>query len=265
MYTLEVCIDRSESLQAALAGGARRVELCAALELGGVTPSHGMIACSVELAAAADRPFDVMVMVRPHPGGFVYSSSETRIMERDIAAARKLGAHGVVFGALTAERQVDCAIVRDLVAAARPLSTTFHRAFDLAADPRAALDALIECRVDRVLTSGQSAAALAGADLLARLVRQANGSLSIMAGAGVHSRNVVELVRRTGVTEVHASARAAATSVGTIQGRTFADTLDFVRPDRMTDEREVRALVAALADLERGATPYDSNSRFRCT
>lgn len=242
MITLEICVDRIDSLQAAIAGGAHRIELCGALDLGGLTPSYGLIASAVTLAQTAPQPVAVMVMIRPHAGRFTYSIAEVHAMQRDIDAAKQLGADGIVLGALDTRGHVDESVVRDLLAAARPLSVTFHRAFDLVPQPLAAIDQLCALGVDRVLTSGQAATALAGAPLIERLVRHVGSTIAIMAGAGVNSRNAREIIRMTGVRELHASARARA------PGPDFEHNsqLDFVHPERVTDAAEVQAILAAV-------------------
>lgn len=246
MITLEVCVDRFESLHAAIAGGAHRIELCAALDLGGLTPSEGLIATALDLVAASCRPVDVMVMIRPHSGDFHYSSDDIRCLHRDIETAKRLGAHGIVIGPLDRHRQIDRALVRDCLDAARPLSVTFHRAFDLVASPLDAVDQLAELGVARLLTSGQAPTAIAGADLIAQLVRRAGSSLAIIAAAGVHSQNAAELVRRTGVRELHASARSRQFTSGV--GQPSLATFDFVHPRRLTDAAEVRAILEAIRD-----------------
>ena len=191
----------------ALAAGADRVELCADLTVGGVTPSAGLI----EWAVAATRGrLRVHVLVRPRGGGFVYDADEEDVMARDIRAAKAAGADGVVIGALTPEATVDVALTARLIALARPLSVTFHRAFDETADPVAAFDDVLALGADRLLTSGGAATALEGAGLIGELVNRSGGKIAVMAGSGVTERTAAEIVRRTGVTELHFSARASA-------------------------------------------------------
>jgi copper homeostasis protein len=199
---LEVCVDSLESALAAQAGGADRVELCAGLLEGGLTPSAG----TIELARRK-LAIGLQVMIRPRGGDFCYSDLELEAMQRDIAVAKSLGADGVVLGVLRPDAMVDAPRTAALIAAARPLSVTFHRAFDLTVDPAAALQALIALRVDRVLTSGQAASAPQGSATLAALVRQAAGRIVVMAGGGLSEQSVRALVEQTGVREVHLSAR----------------------------------------------------------
>lgn len=195
---LEMCVDSVEAALAAQQGGAGRVELCADLLEGGITPSIGTISLACERLA-----IPVNVIIRPRGGDFVYSEAEFDAMRRDVAAAKDAGASGVVIGLLTPEGDVDLPRTRALIEAARPLTVTFHRAFDMARDPYAALEALLALGVDRLLTSGQEESALAGMDLIAELVRRAAGRLIVMPGGGVTPRNVGRILSATGAREVH--------------------------------------------------------------
>jgi copper homeostasis protein len=203
----EVCMETAAGVRAALAARADRVELCADLAVGGITPSVGLIEWAVE--AAAGR-LGVHVLVRPRGGDFVYDDDEEDLMARDIRAAKSAGAHGVVIGALTPDATVDVAMTARLIALARPLKVTFHRAFDATADPFAAFSEVLVLGADRLLTSGGAATALEGADLIRELCHRSGGRIEVMAGGGVTERTAAEIVRRTGVRELHFSARAAA-------------------------------------------------------
>jgi len=195
---VEACVDSVASSVAAERGGARRLELCDALFDGGTTPSAGMIA-----ACKAAVSIPIFVMIRPRGGGFVYSEAERDVMRRDIAAARDLGADGVVIGGLRPDGTVDLELVRLLVEAAGDLPVTFHRAFDLTPDLEASLDLLADAGVRRVLTSGGAPTAAEGAAALADLVRRAGSRLTVLAGGGVRAENVHQLVSVSGVREVH--------------------------------------------------------------
>lgn len=199
---IEVCANSVESAMAAQAGGARRVELCDNLYEGGTTPSHGCI-----LAARRRLEIDLYVIIRPRGGDFLYDELEYEIMREDVLRAKALGVDGVVFGLLTSDGAVDAERVRELTELARPLGATFHRAFDMTANPFDALEALIDCGVDRILTSGQRNAAPDGADLIAELVQRARGRIGVMAGGGVREENARALIERTGVREIHLSGR----------------------------------------------------------
>lgn len=200
---LEICAGDPQSVAAAACGGAHRVELCSGLAEGGLTPSAGAIAQAVELGAIG-----VHVLIRPRPGDFLYSPTEVRLMLRDIDMARQLGAHGVVIGALTAQGQVDMAVCRQLMAQAQGMAVTFHRAFDLCRSLPQALEQLVELGCSRVLTSGGAATALQGAPMLRQLVEASAGRIIILAGCGVSATNAAQIVRQSGVSELHASARA---------------------------------------------------------
>lgn len=195
---IEACVDSVESAVAAERGGAGRIELCDNLLDGGTTPSAGTIA---ECRRRVRIP--IYVMIRPRGGDFLYSDVELAVMRRDIVQAEALGADGVVLGLLKRDGAVDAARTRALVALARPMDVTFHRAIDVCRDPVAALDALIAIGVDRVLTSGQAPTALRGAAVIRRLVERAAGRIAVLAGGGIDERNARRVLERTGVRELH--------------------------------------------------------------
>lgn len=201
-YTVEVCASSAESCIAAELGGADRVELCSALSEGGLTPSAGETACARKAVSIA-----LHVLIRPRPGDFVYSSTELAAMEYDISAARDLGADGVVFGCLTEYGDIDMKAVKRLVKAADGLSVTFHRAFDMAADPFSALDRITDSGCNRILTSGQSPTAEEGISLLGRLVAAAGSRITIMPGCGISESNISRIASLTKAREFHFSAR----------------------------------------------------------
>ncbi|MEU5884727.1 copper homeostasis protein CutC [Spirillospora sp. NPDC047279] len=200
--TYEICIDSVAGAVAAEKAGAHRVELCAALFDGGITPSLG----TIRAAVAAVSTIRVHVIIRPRGGDFIFDAHEADAMEHDVIAAREAGAHGIVIGALTPEGQIDRPLTARLVEAAGGLPVTFHRAFDMTADPFAALETLVELGVERVLTSGQEVSVLEGAPLIAELVERAGGRIVIMPGGGVTDRNVARVVAQTGVREIHFAA-----------------------------------------------------------
>lgn len=198
---IEICVEGIDGLLAAQEGGADRVELCASLAEGGITPSLGTVRLALELAKV---PFHVMV--RPRGGDFLYSETEYRSMLADVSALRDMGVAGVVFGCLTADGDIDEARMSELVQAAGPLNVTCHRAFDMTRDAAGALEALIRCKVGRVLTSGQRDTALEGIDLLGRLVKQAAGRIIVLGCGGLDRHNIAEVRRVTGLTEMHFAA-----------------------------------------------------------
>ena len=197
----EACCPSLEAVRAAFRTGARRIELCERLEIGGVTPSEELLR-----AALAATPLPVNVLIRPRGGDFVYDEAEVQAMLESIRLCRSLGVHGVVIGALTPSGAVDLPVMRRLVAAAKGgLSVTFHRAFDETADPSAALEDIIALGCDRLLTSGHAPDAFAGRALIGALVRQAAGRIVVMAGCGVRPGNIGQIARETGAPEFHSS------------------------------------------------------------
>lgn len=201
MTLFEICIDSVAGAVSAGEAGAERVELCDALVLGGTTPS----AASIRLACARSSA-RVVVLVRPRGGDFVYGPSELEVMEADVRFAREAGAWGVAIGALGEDGDLNSSAMARLIEAARPMQVTMHRAFDHCRDRAAVMEELITLGVDRILTSGGAADAFAGCEEIAALVRRAAGRLVILPGGGVREHNVAEVVRRTGVSEVHFTA-----------------------------------------------------------
>lgn len=205
--TIEVCIDSVTSAINAEQGGADRVELCDNLFEGGTTPSAGMIAVVRE-----QINIGLQVMLRPRGGDFLYSELEYEIMQRDLQVAGEAGADGVVFGFLNPDGTIDVQRTKEMVALARPMNVTFHRAFDMTSDPMQALQDLISCGVDRILTSGLERSAIEGIDLIAELVEEAGDNIIILAGGGVRPHNIKKLVSRTKVSECHVSGRKSVAS-----------------------------------------------------
>lgn len=202
MRIIEVCCESVADALEAKAGGASRIELCTALDLGGLTPSYGMIIQTV----ARCQPPAVRVLIRPRGGNFVYTSDEIDIMVRDIRICRDLGVQGVVWGALKADGSIDVEACQRLMHASEGLSVTFHRAFDVCRDPMTALETIIHLGCDHLLTSGQAATAEAGAERLARLVQEAGERIIIMAGVGITPQNIAKIERLTGAVEFHSTA-----------------------------------------------------------
>lgn len=199
--TFEVCVDSTEAAIAAQRGGANRVELCSDLLEGGLTPTHGT------LKVARERlQIKIMSMVRPRGGDFCYSDVEFAVMREDVLAAKALGADGIVLGLLEPDGTIDRDRTAELVALARPLPVTFHRAFDMTRDPYEALDVLIGLGIERVLTSGQEPSVIEGLALITELVRRAGNRIIVMPGGGITARNVARIVSEAHVKEAHFAA-----------------------------------------------------------
>jgi copper homeostasis protein len=194
----EICVDSATAVRAAREAGANRVELCVALLEGGLTPSRGMIRQARRIDGVG-----LHVMIRPRGGDFLFDADEMAIMWSDVEAAKDEGADGVVIGLLTREAEIDMARSQALIELARPMSVTFHRAFDMTREPFAALETLIGLAVDRVLTSGQETTVLEGLPLLAELVRRAGSRIVVMPGGGITSRNVERIVSAIKPKEIH--------------------------------------------------------------
>ncbi|UVC12795.1 copper homeostasis protein CutC [Mesorhizobium onobrychidis] len=240
---IEICVEGIDGLLAAQAAGADRVELCASLVEGGITPSFGTVRAAFELATI---PFHVIV--RPRGGDFLYSDAEYSSMLADVRALRELGVAGFVVGCLNADGTIDEKRMSELVQAAGPLNVTCHRAFDMTRAPAEALEALIRSKVGRVLTSGQRDTALEGMALLADLVRQAGKRIIILGCGGLDPRNIAEVLEKTGLTEMHFAALKDVPSAmryrnphvgmgGTDLDREYRNTV--------TDEALVAATIAA--------------------
>ncbi|MGI4829549.1 MAG: copper homeostasis protein CutC [Janthinobacterium lividum] len=207
MASLEICVDSVASAVAAEAGGADRVELCSALIEGGLTPSLGLIR-----TVRSRVNLGLHVLIRPRGGDFLYSEEELTVMREDILVAAQSGADGVVFGLLTADSDVDVERTRALVALARPLQVTFHRAIDMARDVQDALERVIQTGADRVLTSGGESTAMLGRSRLRELVRASRGRIQVMAGGGIHAENIAETAQITKATAFHAALRRSVAS-----------------------------------------------------
>ncbi len=237
---LEICVDSSDGLAAAIAGGADRVELCAALALGGLTPVKSL------MRAAARAPIPVHAMVRPRAGDFVFGRAEIDLMLADIDDAHRAGLAGVVLGASRPDHRLDTACLKRLHdhAAALGLATTLHRAFDLAPNLAAALESAIDIGFARVLTSGGAPTAVAGLDRLAELHDAAQGRIALMPGSGIRPETIGTIARRLPVSEMHASASEPVPAASPHLGEFgFDSTLP-----RRTSERIVRDLQRAWRD-----------------
>ena len=236
---LEVCVDSPEGLAAAIAGGADRIELCAALETGGLTPSPGL------MALAARAPIPVYAMIRSRPGDFVYGEGDMAALLADIDAVRAAGLEGVVLGANRPDGSLDRDVLVQLVAHSQGFGMTLHRAFDLAGpDFAGAIDLAVELGFERILTSGGETTALKGLDALVACFAHAGNRIAIMPGSGVNLETLGAIRARLPFRQIHSSCSVA---VEAANGKALE--LGFVSPrPKRTDEETVRRLKAMLSD-----------------
>lgn len=235
---LEVAANSVASAIAAQEGGAGRIELCAALELGGLTPSHAHIALARE-----HLRIPLYVLIRPRAGDFLYDDLEFATMLRDVEACVALGCDGVVIGVLDADGNVNRHRCGELISAAKGLGVTFHRAIDVSRDPLQALEDAIALGCERVLSSGAQPSAPQGADLLREMVLRAEGRIIVMPGAGIDAGNVATLCEQTGAREFHASAKHALPSAARYVPR---QSLGMTGGETRTDADAVRRILEAL-------------------
>jgi copper homeostasis protein len=199
-FLLELCVESLEAAQAAETGGANRIELCADLGIGGVTPPIKLTESVVQALA-----IPVHVLIRARGGDFVFSAEEFCLMRRQIEQVKAAGAAGVAIGVLLADGRVDVERSRQLAELARPMKVTFHRAFDETPDLSEALEAVIGSSADCLLTSGGAPDVQIGAQSIAQLCQEAGGRLDVMAGGGLKLANLTDVLQRTGVRYLHGS------------------------------------------------------------
>ncbi len=242
MYkTLEICTGDPVGIEAAIAGGADRIELCSGLAEGGLTPSIGAI------RYAASRPITVNVLIRLRSGDFVYSREEIDMMVADIEAAVRSGIDGIVVGALTPDGDVDMDACLRFIDAAQGRNATFHRAFDVCRNPFKALEDVISLGFDRILTSGQASDALQGSDMIRRLHDKAAGRIRIMAGAGVKPENAAEILALSRCDDLHASARSLMPSgMAVHSGEASMGSADAADGSRMATDRNIVAQLKSI-------------------
>lgn len=246
-YIIENCANGAESTRRAQEGGADRVELCAGIPEGGTTPSAG----EIRLARRLLTTTRLNVIIRPRGGDFCYTDDELSVMAYDIGVARQAGADGVVFGALRPDGSIHIEAMRQLMEAARGMSVTFHRAFDVCRNPIEALEQIITLGCDRILSSGQEPTAEEGIPLLAMLNRRAADRIVIMPGCGVNASNIAFIAHATGCREFHFSGRSAVES--TMEYRnprvSMGGTVRIEEYSRdLTDPDKIRAARKALLE-----------------
>lgn len=241
MYSLEVISFSIESCKTAVEAGAQRIELCDNPIEGGTTPSAGMIKVARALA-----PIQLFPIIRPRGGDFLYSDDEFKMMQEDIRLCKELGCDGVVIGLLTKDGKVDIERTAKLVELAYPLGVTFHRAFDRVQNHRSALEEVINCGCERILTSGLYPTVSEGKDVLKELVELAKGRITIMPGSGLRASNLKEIAQYTGAKEFHSSARMDKNSLMSYQNPQMKETLKYA----VLDGEEVRKMRTILDLLE---------------
>lgn len=234
---LEVCVDTIEGAWIAAENGADRIELCAALSEGGLTPSSGM------MSAASRLPVPVYAMIRPRSGDFKYSDGEKTLMLRDIQVAEQNGMNGLVIGSVTDQDRLDIDFLKPALQGT-PLNATLHRAFDTISDVRTAIDDAVSVGFERILTSGHEDKADEGCNVIREAVRYSGGRIALMAGSGVTHANAVRILKETGVGALHASCSARQRPLPTSK----EVQLGFLPATghKKTDAELVRALRAAI-------------------
>jgi copper homeostasis protein len=226
--TVEICAGDLESALEAGRGGADRVELCDNLQVGGTTPSAGTIA-----EACRRLTIPVHVLIRPRAGDFLPTVAEFAAMRHDVETARTHGAAAIVIGILRPDATIDRERTATLVHLARPMSVTFHKAFDEVRDSDEALEVLVALGVDRVLTSGCCPTAIEGIGVLKSLVERTRGRITILAGGRITMEDVSLILQRTGVREIHVGSAVTRTMSGARIG---------------VDTARVQALVALVSN-----------------
>lgn len=201
-FRLEICVDNVESAIIAQNAGADRIELCNNLLEGGTTPGFGIIS-----SVRSNIAIGLHVIIRPRGGDFLYNGLEYDIMQRDIEVCGEYGVDGVVLGMLLPDGTIDIDRTAKLSELARPMSVTFHRAFDMCKDPFKGLEDVISSGANRLLTSGQRISADEGADMIKQLIIQAGKRIIIMPGAGINLSNIIRIASKTGAEEFHLTGR----------------------------------------------------------
>lgn len=243
---LEVCANSYASALAAQLGGARRVEFCDNLAEGGTTPSYGQIKL-----AKQNLDIEIWPIIRPRGGDFLYSELEFNLMKEDVKICKSLNCEGFVIGILKADGSIDVLRCLELIELAYPMKVAFHRAFDMCNDMEKALEDLIGMGIIRVLSSGGASSAYLGMNQLAKLIKQANGRITIMPGAGINAGNIKELYLKTRATDFHASAKVFVESK--MEYRNVTAKMGSIEDEyryELTAEEKVRELVAEIEHFD---------------
>ena len=230
---LEICANSYQSAVNANTAGAHRIELCSEISVGGTTPSYGLLK-----KVMADIDIPVHVLIRPRSGNFTYSGKEFDIMKENIRLCKDLNCAGIVSGVLHEDNTIDVKRTSELIELSKPMSFTFHRAFDVVSKPKESLLQLLNLGVDRLLTSGQQEKAEDSIELLLELQKIAENKITILPGSGINSENCIHF-KNNGFTEIHSSASKI------ISNRThpyFGNT-----PQTVSDIETIKNILNAIA------------------
>jgi len=246
-FSLEICVDNLESAIEAQNAGATRVELCNNLSEGGTTPGFGTIS-----SARNNLNIGLHVIIRPRGGDFLYTDLEYEIMRRDIDTCGACGVDGIVLGLLESDGNIDVGRTSKLIEIARPMSVTFHRAFDMCKDPFKGLEDVINAGADRLLTSGHMNKAEEGLELISQLILQAGERIIIMPGSGINESNIIHIARTTGAKEFHLTGRKVIESEMTFRRQNIsmggiAGISEFSR--KVIDPDMIRGIINMLREV----------------
>jgi len=226
----ELCAASLEAIRLAKELNFDRIELCQNLEQGGITPSYGMIEYAIAYG------IDTHVLIRPRPGGFTYSEDEVEVMLRDILNCKEMGAKGIVIGVLTESGEIDREILMEFMEKAKGMEVTFHRAFDDCFDWKKSIDILIECKVNRILSSGLARNVEIGMPILQEMMAYSSGRIEIMTGGGVNAANIGRLHKELKPDAIHFS--------GTVKFQQDEDSL-FSESVLRVDKARIQRILAA--------------------
>ena len=236
-YQLEICCFNIQSALVAQLTGANRIELCADPSDGGTTPSLGVIKLAREKLHIKLYP-----IIRPRGGDFLFDKEDFEVMVNDVVLCKQIGCDGIVIGLLNEDGTIDKKRTTKLVELAYPLGVTFHRAFDNAINPHEALEDIINCGCERILTSGQQPTALEGASLINELVTQANNRIILMPGSGIRASNIINVAQQTNAEEFHTSARIFQQSKMAFINKNMQDNVSSV----IADQKEIEQIIHSL-------------------
>ena len=242
---IEICCGSYEDALAAYRGGAQRIELNSALHLGGLTPSVG----SLRLVKQ-NTDLKVIAMVRPRGAGFCYSEADFEVMKSDAEILMKNGADGIAFGCLDENGEIQTEQTKEMIYIIKKYQgeAVFHRAFDCVKDPYQSMEILISMGADRVLTSGLKAKAMEGIELIEELQKRYGDKIEILAGSGVNAENVLEIMDKAGISQVHSSCKGWVEDVTTTGNEVSYSYIEGIHKNDydVVDGEQVRKLVESV-------------------